>query len=314
MAALLSDREEIIVWLIRMSGISERRGTNGIVVIITNNYETVRQLETLAGTGVDGDNLSCAFNALNFHVIWKQNISRVELHQTVYDITQINYQTYPCIIFIFAGHGCEGDKLYMEDGAEVSICKDILEPLLPKRSQHLGNVPKAFLIDACRGKERTETVLVPRSPVVEKTSPRGGELIDMKQVPAAGNFLLAYSTMPNHKAYEKRGQGGIWFSTLVKLIQRRECLHSLEDLLTKVNKSMTEDLLGPDVQQPEKLSRLNDVICLAPQDPQGIHNPYIERATTLSSVFLIMYLLIYIHSFCFHWLLKKDSCCFSFSQ
>ena len=157
--------------------------------------------------------------------------------------------------------------LYMQDGTKVMVWETIVEPLLPKNAKNIATIPKAFLFDACRGLEITKTVLVPKSSKVKKTLPRGGDLIDMMKVPEDANFLLAYSTMPNHKAYERKDKGGIWFSTLVDLIQKRVRLYSLDDLLTEVNKSMAANMKGPGFQQPEKFSRLHEVLCL---DPQGL--------------------------------------------
>lgn len=241
----------------RTPGASVTPGAIGLAVIITNDYGTAKELITLTGTQQDGQALSEVFARLNFDVCWRRNAGKFLLMQIIREVSQLKYhavQHYRCIIFIFAGHGCEGDCLWTQDERKVHILNEVVYPLLPKQAMEIGAIPKVFLIDACRGKKKTQTVVVPRSSSTdEEVQPRGGSLCEMN-VPAEGNFMIAYSTLPQHKAYEDGTKGGVWLFTLAKLLKEGKSLHSLECLLTDVN----EEIMGGkpcEFQQPEKWSR-----------------------------------------------------------
>ena len=234
-------------------------GAIGLAVIVTNDYTDTTKLDDLVGTLCDGKNLSEAFTKLRFAVHWERNVDQNELKKIIDEISSLEYQlveNYRCIIFIFAGHGCEGDNLFMQDGTTINICKDIIDPLLSTKS---NKVQKIFLIDACRGRKDT---IVPRC----NGPPEELMVASMKEIPNKGGFLVAYSTMPQHKAYEDKQKGGLWFSTFVKLLQVKKYLSlSIEDLLTEVNGEMEREMQrSGKFQQPEKISRLSKIVYLDP--------------------------------------------------
>ena len=247
---------------------------NGLVVIVTNDYCNTPGLSPLNGAPCDGHNLSEAFKNLEFAVHWETNVDYIRLKAIICEISRLKrhqVENYRCIIFIFAGHGTEGDYLFMQKGEKISIFANIVNPLLPKSSKEIGNIPKVYLIDACRGDNYTPTTLVARgSSITPEEKSRGGSLIDTLKVASEGEFLLSFSTMPSYKAFEEStttgGGGGVWFSSLVEALQMDEYSGlSLDDLLTKTNKLMMSKLQDQrHFQQPEKISRLNDIIFLHP--------------------------------------------------
>ena len=46
----------------------------------------------------------------------------------------------------------------MQDGKTVDTDENIVKPFLPKSTRKIGNLPKLFFIDACRGKEDIDPV------------------------------------------------------------------------------------------------------------------------------------------------------------
>ena len=248
------------------------------MVIITNDYSSTpripgsEDLPELRGTVHDGHMLSSAFTSLGFAVCWQRNVSGHAMASIIAELRNLKFSDvkgYGSIIFVFTGHGCEGDYLWMQDGSKIQI-RNVVDPLLPKNAQQIATIKKAFLIDACRGKQTTETVVCSCPP-----DARGGSLMDVMEVCGDGNFLIAYSTLPIHKAYENPGSGGVWLSTVARLLSERRSLFSLECLLTEVNEEMMGEMQGQgsSSQQPEKLSRLNGHINL---DPRCNFLPYIR--------------------------------------
>jgi len=108
------------------------------------------------------------------------------------------------------------------------------------------------------------------------------------RVTPEGNYLIAYSTMPEHKSYELQGKGGIWMTTLAdKLCTSHD---SIEDILTMVNEEMREKYQKagqPPMQQPEKKSRLNKRLFLFPGGRQQMNgdatqlDPMVNRGVLL---------------------------------
>ena len=256
--------------------ISSDVNARGLVIIITNDYKDSqpklprdhRPLEELLGTKIDGENLRKAFHELQFTVHWIHNIALDKFTELIHQATSYTGYTkckrYKCVVFVFSGHGDEGDLVYLQDGSQVSIGDEIIAPFLPKKSLNLGKFQKVFLFDACRGKQNTETVEVPKgqSPKGKVDESRGATVLEKIRIPDRGNFLVAYSTMPSHLAFEKASEGGAWLQRVAKrIIEDRNS--SIDDVLTAVNKDLIE-AGAKNTQQPEKLSRLNDVVYLHP--------------------------------------------------
>jgi len=247
---------------------------SGLAVIVTNDYSSTGGYDPLHGTARDGEKLRAAFERFNFFVYNPTNVNLDSLQLIIREMASLDFslvKNYICIAFVFSGHGIDSDRLVLQDAELVSIT-EIVNKLLPGSSKALATIPKVFLIDCCRGSEDTGIVVVPRgnrkSPPGQLTA-RGGRLLDQMTVPAEGNFLMAYSTMPNHKAFEDKESGGRWFSILAEHMQQLDVEKSLEDILTEVNESMM-DMLQDDkdvnhYQQPEKHSRLNKKIVFNPK-------------------------------------------------
>ncbi len=265
----------------------------GLAIIITNDYYNCTSLSSLPGTFIDGENMKDTFLDLQFVVHWERNVNRLQFTKLIHEACNFQdyhkFKKYKCIVFVFSGHGDLGDIVYLQDGLGVSIGEDIIKIFLPKASPNMGKYQKLFFFDACRGKQESESVMVPRcgkakgghddSPAFEH---RGGSVIDRIRVPGEGGFLVAYSTMSNHLAWEG-SKGGAWLQKLAEEI-RTNTTSSIEDVLTKVNSDLIKDTTRR-VQQPEKLSRLNELVFLHPEkDPQG------ELITKADALLLFLYI------------------------
>ncbi len=245
----------------------------GLAIIITNDYRNCTSLRPLPGTLSDGTSMKDTFDYLGFVVHWEKNVNNLQITKLIHEACSFQdyhkFKKYECIVFVFSGHGDLGDIVYLQDGSKVSIGEDIIKPFLPKASPIMGKLQKLFFFDACRGKQESRSVMVPRSGPTSgghdnssTFEQRGGSLIERIRVPEEGGFLVAYSTMSNHTAWEST-KGGAWLQKLAEEI-RTNTTSSIEDVLTKVNSDFIE-YPTTNVQQPEKLSRLNKVVFLHPQ-------------------------------------------------
>lgn len=227
---------------------------NGLAIVISNDYTEIKEVESLTGTTVDAKHMMDTFAVLRFATYYQKNIRKERLIEVVH--TAASYREYPDsyrrIVVVFSGHGTN-EQLFTQEGARVDI-NDILRPFHPEKAPVLGEIPKLFFIDACRGEKSNPGVYVPR----------GGEVVPTLHVPEQGNFLIAFSTMPEYRSYEVKGQGGIWITALAKKLKEEN--DTVLNVLTKVNKEMVEGFRRPgrakSMQQPELLSRLNEVVNL----------------------------------------------------
>ncbi len=244
----------------------------GFALIISNDYINTPELPTLTGTEVDAKLMDETFKALNFDTVRVRNLGKGRLVKLVHETAGRNYpKSCKAIAVVFSGHGHLNNCLYIQDGNKVAI-REIVEEFLPSKAPMIGSIPKLFFIDACRGDATTQSVTVPRGSGVHcEVFQKGGNEVATLQVPSQGNFLLAHSTMPNYKAYELKGKGGIWMTSLAGKL--RTSRKSVEDILSEVNADMMQLFQSPDwsgrMQQPEKLSRLNKVVYLHPEAAAG---------------------------------------------
>ena len=245
---------------------------SGLAVIVSNAYGTTPGLQVLNGTTEDGKLMTSAFKFLNFATLWRQNVTEHELMQLLSEVSHYhNYpESYKCIAFVFSGHGLDANHLYMQDGSLITV-NSIVEALLPRLAPQIGSIPKLFFIDACRGKRvlSNEAVIVPRhggiSGIVQETLQRGVS-DETLHVPPKGNFLVAYSTMPEYQSYEVKGKGGVWMTSLAERL--RTSSDSVQDILSEVNKDLMQMFQEPETRalmtQPEYISRLHGKLYLWP--------------------------------------------------
>ena len=176
------------------------------------------------------------------------------------------------LVFVFSGHGNEGGLIYLQDGSAVSIDDQIITPF---------NLGQVFLFDACRGKEHSQTVEVPKGRSAKGVvNDSGGATTVMERLRVPEGSLVAYSTMPRYRAWDREGEGSTWLQTVAKRI-KEDHTSSIEDVLTAVNKDLFEAGLE-NGQQPERLSKLNDLVFLHSGMDEGIHN-YLHAVKLQSS-------------------------------
>ena len=102
-------------------------------------------------------------------------------------------------------------------------------------------------------------IVVPRhgssSGKVQETLQKGGFDATL-HIPPEGNFLIAYSTMPDYQSYELKGEGGIWMTSLAEKL--RTSSESIQNILSETNRDLIEMFQSPDFQQsmmqPEYIS------------------------------------------------------------
>ena len=227
--------------------------------MVTNDYNG-----TLHGTREDAKSLCETFTLAQFIVCYKGNASCDDLIRLIDEVTSLEFdqvKNYECILFAFSGHGDEGDCILMEDGEVIQVYSQVLAPLLADSAPELGDIPKVVLSDACRGRNVTQTTLVPK-----QGSPTTRGERQMHRVPSVGNFLVACATLPEHYAYMRPDNlGSAWTQMLAA--ELKVSTEDLDSVLTKVTAEIVERAGRDKVafQQPERRSTLHKKVYIRPQ-------------------------------------------------
>ena len=250
--------------------VQQMPGKRGLAIIITNDYSApnVVQLGRLQGPLKDGARMQEVFNKLNIATYWKHNIRLDELMQLFHEVACLGRcpRSYESISFLFSGHGLPTGQVYLQDGSKVHV-QEIINHFLPKQAPNIGTIPKLFFIDACRGPNDIQPVVVPRGSVqcAQVKILRRGATDETVLVPDAGNILVAYSTTSSFKAHETPS-GGIWMQTLASMLLTSK--RAVETVLTEVRSELhaTYQKCGwsKHMQMPETISTLLRPVYLNP--------------------------------------------------
>ena len=235
-----------------VSGVVLRKPiANGLAIIVANVRSFKEEHDDLPGAEKDHGAMLHTFNELQFATVSILNRPKCDITSAVEAAATLKYPPhYKRIAFVFSGHG-DGDYIYTYEDS-IDLQYDIYRPLMPGVSPHLAEIPKLFFIDACRGAGMDRGVRIPDGELVS----RGG------RAPSLGNYLLAYSTLPRMKAFEKPS-GGYWSQHLANQLLVSE--KSVVDVLTEVNGKMLDEFEQRDLrflQQPHLDSTLRQPFSL----------------------------------------------------
>ena len=193
--------------------LAEKRG---LAVLVTCNYEGTRacglgRLET----DQDANAMNSVFEQFEYDIIQLRNeeatkpaiinlVSQLSQYMHIYngETRNTNRET-KAIVFYFAGHGADRDRIITFDGRHLNL-ERIVRPLVDSVSisEKCDRIPKLFWIDACRGNR----VLQHRQ--------RNLSAID-------GNFQMCYATLQDHVAHDD-----VWTTVLADKLKSRDEYYS----------------------------------------------------------------------------------------
>ena len=231
-----------------MAGSAPAMNKPGVAFIVSNNYDCTPKLDTLMGTHKDAEKMVRVFRQLRYEVIVRKNLTRDELVTFISEAASFPYTpSYKRLVFTFSGHGVAGEKLYdhcgrprgnaggkicTQEGEEIEI-ESIIDQFKPDKYPALGRMARLFFFDVCRGAKEDRGVRLQSRGMMEK----GGQFIIPERVSKDGNILVAYSTLPDHKAYEQLS-GSLWVDLLTKAILKQS--DDISVILTDVNSRLDE--------------------------------------------------------------------------
>ena len=162
--------------------------SRGLCLIINNKINR-------EGAEKDENALQALFEQLHFEVHVKQNLGEVAMEDAAIEFGKKDHSNFDAFVFIIMSHGGERDVIQGADGRNVKL-EFLLRRFTSHRCQGLKGKPKLVIIQSCRGgREDPPSRCTDSSiPVSDSTLPKG-------IFPEEADFLLAFSTPPDYKAY-----------------------------------------------------------------------------------------------------------------
>ena len=211
----------------------------------------------LAGTKKDGERMKRAFERLGIATIWRHNVRKAELEQILQGAAQLDprVSNFETISFVFAGHG-DADTIIMQD--DPMDLQDVIKAFSPPAARLLGDIPKLFFIDACRGQNQITSVSVPAVWRAGCSRLRQQHpLPTIIQTPKEANVLIAFSTIESYQAGDSPN-GSKWIEILADTLCKSS--DDIDTILTQVRGDFRccqqATALNRGVQLPETRSTL----------------------------------------------------------
>ncbi|EDV21520.1 uncharacterized protein TRIADDRAFT_13757, partial [Trichoplax adhaerens] len=181
-------------------------------------------LEDRSGSHVDVEKLDTLFRSLDYIVEIFNDFTTQQIEDKInYYSKQIDHGNYDSFVCIFLSHGIYR-YICGSDGA-VDLEK-IFAQFQGHECPTLAGKPKIFIIQACRGKKYDLGVDIVDSPHSEENN----SAVDKfgYKLPSESDFLLAYATTNNYKAFRNMDLGSWFIQDLVTILTK---YHSRMDLL-----------------------------------------------------------------------------------
>lgn len=189
-------------------------------MVISNIYKGA---DKLLGVSKDREELYKTFNdPAKFELIEAKDYKGYEMDTKLNDRVKTELRRrnhrYQSVFIIFSGHGGKGDRgpfLIANDGEK----KDVNEFIDEYKTLIGRDIPKYFLIDACRGS-------------LELPANKG----------PGDNCFVAYSTEDDHVAKCRQTKGSYWITKVTKQLRDiHESIHISESVVEAIEKA-NEDL------------------------------------------------------------------------
>ena len=245
-----------------------------VALVIGNSAYSLAPLDNPKN---DADDVAAALKRLHFDVAERKDLTVREFDQAI-DAFEAAAKDADVAFFFFSGHGVQIDKrgfiapVDLKAESESSALRELVAiPDVVSRIENTVRV-SVIVLDACRDSPLQERL---RRIAVEKNKaampPKGLPPISV----VGSNTLIVYATVPGETASDGAGQRNSPFTAaLLKNIETPGL--EIELIFKRVTADVVIATGGR--QQPERLSRLQNELVLAPSAPEKAQPPVIEAA------------------------------------
>ena len=193
---------------------------------------------------VDVSRVKTLFDALDFSVRAKQNLSKQQLLMELDDVVCQDHSAYDCFVLWLMSHGRSRGEVFCSDGHTIPI--QFLNDMF-SNCETLSGKPKLFFIQVCRG-------------IGEDV---GGEfcpdydISSLYPATTRSDFLYAFSTVDEYVSYRNENEGSHYVRCFVEAFRKHVAHDHILDILTVVNHEVSKI----DTERPSSKNRNRTKIC-----------------------------------------------------
>ena len=221
----------------------------GLALIINNKtFNPLLGHETREGSEKDVEELDGLFRSLEFEVQIKQDLGKKHLLSTLKEVASADHSEYDCFVLCLMSHGVKGGYILCTGGGSIHI-DEALEMFNSVNCKTLEGKPKVVFIQACRGnKEDAVGEKSKRKQCKLSADPSATAICDVQFDERAhrnADFLIANSTVDDYVSYRRSSEGSYFVLTLVKVFREKRQDEHLLELMTSVNKDISQLTMQP---------------------------------------------------------------------
>ncbi|NXD87501.1 CASP3 protein, partial [Halcyon senegalensis] len=205
---------------------SQPRKSRALIIVNTNFYSSHDDVAvgTRRGARREAEKLSRILSRLNYEVTLMQNKTAEEIENLYQQECCRQHGDY--FVSIISSHGAEGVVLGC-DSKPVKLTR-IFQILSSETCPALTKIPKIFFIQACRGRDLDQGVVVE----CDSREPEPGGSSNYLSIPPQTAAMFACS--PGYAAFLSIS-GSMFLQALIKVLEGEERHLALNRLMTRVN-------------------------------------------------------------------------------
>ncbi|XP_034627321.1 group XIIA secretory phospholipase A2 isoform X3 [Trachemys scripta elegans] len=192
------------------------------------------------GTLADRDNLKRSLTELGFEVRCFDDLKAEEVIRNIYEVSMDNHSDADCFVCVFLSHG-EDNHVYAYD-AKIKV-QTMTNMFKGDKCPSLVGKPKIFIIQACRGDQHDDPVIVYDAvdSTVDKSNVNETEVdaAAIYTLPAGADFLMCYSVAEGYYSHRETLNGTWYIQDLCEMIRKYGSSLEFTELLTLVNRKVS---------------------------------------------------------------------------
>ncbi|XP_049546880.1 caspase-like isoform X2 [Anopheles darlingi] len=210
---------------------SSKNKNRGLAIVI--NQEKFTTMKSREGTSKDREDIGAVLKQLEFQVLVLNDLKRGALINKLKEIASEDHTENDCLVVIVMTHGEQGvlfaaDAEYKVDRLWECFIGDACPTLLGK--------PKLFFIQACRGKQLDEGVLLRCA--MDTVDAREAPKQHIYTVPTMADLLVMYSTYDGHYSWRNPTNGSWFIQSLCTVLKSYGHEKELLQMLTAVSRNV----------------------------------------------------------------------------
>lgn len=267
-----ASRVFLAVLFLAFAGSAAFAGNRVALVIGNSDYA----LAPLANPKNDADDVTAALKRVHFTVTTRKDLTVREFDQVI-ESFEATAKDAEVALFFFSGHGVQIDKrgylapVDIKAESESSALRELVAiQEIVSRIENAARV-SVIVLDACRDsplQERLRRVAIEKNRAI--LPPKGLPPVSV----VGSNTLVVYATAPGETASDGGGRNSPFTASFLKNIETPGL--EIELMFKRVTRDVLNETHGK--QQPERLSRLQNEVMLAPELLEGRPQPALSEA------------------------------------